>query len=76
MEIYTQVNKITELGRQKLTIMHRIVYWSIAMGKAMLLSLSVRNELQACSKSLLLMNMMLFDSTEQQLCEQSFLGRK
>lgn len=46
------------------------------MGTAILSSSSVRNELQAYSKLLLLMNMVLFESTEQKFCEQSFLERK
>lgn len=46
------------------------------MGMAVPSSPSVRNELQAYSKLLLLMNIVSFDSTEQQLCEQPFLGRK
>ena len=52
------------------------MHLNIAHGNAILSSPSVRNELQAYSKSPFLMNMVLFESTEQQLGEQSFAGEK
>lgn len=50
--------------------------WALPVGLAILSSPSVRNEFQAYSKLLFLINLVLFDNTEQQLHEESFPGRK
>lgn len=77
MEIYTEVNINTELCQWAKI---NVDAWNTAFEHCpwewQYLVHPLRNELQAYSKLLLLMNIVSFDSTEQQLCEQPFLGRK